>query len=177
MKVMIFYLIHDKSPIIYSLVPNICVKFMCDKGQGICTPCIHWVTLLVDAQPYGCFIFLNCTTAVKSPPTINCVHFHCSFYEGCIQILNGSVTQITFSFMWTDFPNYALLYTQLIDNQIWILDYFLIVGSLQLILSLDMYLFHVFLFTCLFSFMWIDFWSDFHTYVWHQIILYRCMYE
>ena len=156
MKVMIFYLIHDKSPI-----------HVWHKGQGICTPCIHWVTLLADVQPYGCFIFLNYITAVKSPPIINCVHFHCSFYEGCIQILNGSVTQITtFSFMWTDFPNYVLLYTWLIDNHIWLLDYFLIVGSLKLILSLDIYLFCVF-FTCLFSFMQIDFQWDFCTYVWH----------
>ena len=100
-------------------------------------------------QPYGCFIFLNCTTVVMSQPKINCIHFHCPFHEGCIKILNDSVTQITtFSFMWTYFTNYVL-YTWLIDNHIWILEYFLIVASLRLILSLNMYIFHVFVINCL----------------------------
>ena len=106
---------------------------MWHKGQGICTACIHCFTLLVYAQPYGCFIFLNCTTVVMSQPKINCIHFHCPFYEGCIKLLNDSITQImTFSFMWNYFTNFVLLYTWLIDNHIQILEYFPIVAWLKI---------------------------------------------
>ena len=124
-------------------------SLVCDiKGRVFVSP-VYIVILLVYTQPYGWFIFLNCTTAVMSQPKINCIHFHCPFHEGCIKILNDSITQITtFSFMWNYFANFVLLYTRLIDNHIPILEYFLILASLRLILSLDMYIFNVFVINC-----------------------------